>query len=47
MVENYVKKVILYEKIGKVAKGKPFKKNKIVPLCSKSFMLMELEIKRS
>jgi hypothetical protein len=35
------------KKIGKVAKGKPFKKNKIVPLCSKSFMLMELEIKRS
>jgi hypothetical protein len=35
------------KKIGKVAKGRPFGKKKKFPLCSKSFMLMELEIKRS
>ena len=41
-------------RMGKVVKGRPFlkkeekeKKRKDVPLCSKSFMLMELEIKRS
>jgi hypothetical protein len=33
--------------MSKVAKGKPFRKKKIVPLCSQSFMLMALEIKRS
>jgi hypothetical protein len=43
------------KRMGKVAKDRPFekkkkekeKKRKVVPLCSKSFMLMELEIKRS
>jgi hypothetical protein len=40
------------KRMGKVAKGRPFlkkkeKKRKDVPLCSKSFMLMELEIERS
>jgi hypothetical protein len=43
------------KRMGKVAKDRPFEKNKkekekkrkVVPLCSKSFMLMELEIKRS
>jgi len=43
------------KRIGKVAKRRPFlkkrkreeKKRKDAPLCSKSFMLMELEIKRS
>jgi hypothetical protein len=41
------------KRIGKVAKGRPFlkkekeKKRKDAPLCSKIFMLMELEIKRS
>jgi hypothetical protein len=41
------------KRMDKVAKGRPLKKRKrkgekkVVPLCSKSFMLMELEIKRS
>jgi hypothetical protein len=40
-------------RMGKVAKGRPFKKKekkkkrKVVPLCSERSILMELEIKRS
>jgi hypothetical protein len=41
------------KRMGKVVKGRPFKKEKrkekrkVVPLCSKSLLLMKLEIKRS
>jgi hypothetical protein len=40
------------KRMGKDAKGRPFKKKKkrkreVVPLCSKSCMLTELEIKRN
>jgi len=39
----------LMKRMGKVVKGRPFKKEKrkVVPLCSKSLLLMKLEIKRS